>query len=290
MVTLLSHSRLKLAGVILAWALIALLFWRAIVWLAAAAMVREQVTHAAVVLIFGLVFLLRDRPGGNPLALSFGPRARLFYVGACGCAAFAGLLQEPAFMLFGLGFLAGAILLFVLGDVVFQVALGFSLAFAGFTMVSVIFPLADWPLRVFAGNTAGWFFGLLGHPVELEFARDPARLLLVSAGRGFVVAPECNGFGIISGCLLLAVLLVFSRRLRWLDKILIVILSPLIGLFSNALRIFFIVLLAPLAGDHYFVMHEAVGIVLFFGTLIFLWWLVDGLPERGRRNSGTWPG
>lgn len=27
-------------------------------------------------------------------------------------------------------------------------------------------------------------------------------------------------------------------------------------------------------------MHEGVGITLFFATLAFLWWLVDGLPER----------
>lgn len=278
-----SSSRSKLAGAAVAWVLVVLLFWKAIYWLAAAATVREQVSHAAVVLIFGLVFLLRERPGGNPLALAFGPRAKLFYLGACGSAALAGVFQEPAFMLLGLGFLSGAVLLFVLGDGASRVALGFGLAFTAFTLVSVVFPLADWPLRVFAGQTAEWLLGLLGQSVDLRFSGQPAQLILISAGRPFMVAPECNGFGIISGGLLLAVLLVFSRRLRWLDKAIVLLLAPLVGLLSNAIRIVVIVLLAPLVGDHYFVMHEAVGIVLFFGTLGFIWWLVDGLPERGRR-------
>jgi len=129
-------------------------------------------------------------------------------------------------MLCALGFLAGAVLLFVYGDPVFRPALGFGLAFSGFTFLSVLFPLADWPLR------------------------------------------------------LLALLLVFSRRLRVADKLAVLALAPMLGLFSNAARIFFIVLLAAAAGDNYRLMHESVGIVLFFGTLAALWWLDAGLPER----------
>jgi exosortase/archaeosortase family protein len=58
------------------------------------------------------------------------------------------------------------------------------------------------------------------------------------------------------------------------------LLAPILGLVSNALRILLIVLLAPAAGEHYLIMHEAVGITLFFATLAFLWWLVAGLPQR----------
>lgn len=263
-----------------AWAAVLLLFWRSLSWLTAAALVREQVAHAAIVLIFGLVFLLRDRPGGNPLVLRFGSRAMAFYAGACLCAGLAGLLHQPVFMLCGLGFLSGAVLLFVFGETVFRPALGFGLAFSGFTILSVLFPLADWPLRILAGKTAAWFLDILGQPAQLGFSGDPPRLILMTAGRPFEVASECNGFGIISGCILLALLLVFSRRLRMIDKLVMLALSPLLGLFSNALRILLIVLLAPAAGKHYFVMHEAVGITIFFGTLAAIWWLVAGLPER----------
>jgi len=272
--------RSKAIPALLAWALAALLFGRSLAWLATAAAVREQVSHAAIVLGFGLVFLLRDRPGGNPLALRFGRRACGFYAAACLCAALAAALDQPLLMVAGLGLLAGSILLFVLGEDVLRPAIGFALAFAGFTMISILFPLADWPLRVAAGRSAAWFLSLLGSPGQLGFAGEPARLILVHAGRPFEVASECNGFGMISGCLLLALLLVFSRRLRVLDKLVVILLAPILGLVSNAVRILAIVLLAPAAGEHYLAMHEAVGIALFFGTLGFLWWLVAGLPER----------
>lgn len=268
------------AAGLFAWAMAAVLFGRALAWLAAATAVREQLSHAAVVLGFGIIFLLRDRPGGNPLALRFGPRALGFYAAACLGAALAALLHQPLLMVAGLGCLAGAILLFVLGEDVLQPAIGFGLAFAGFTVLSILFPLADWPLRMAAGQSAAWFLSLIGTPVKLGFAGQPPRLIMVSAGRAFEVASECNGFGIISACLLLALLLVFSRRLRAADKLIVLVLAPILGLMSNALRILGIVLLAPAAGEHYQIMHEAVGITLFFATLAFLWWLVNGLPER----------
>jgi exosortase/archaeosortase family protein len=265
---------------IVAWTAALLLFGKSLWWLAGNALARDQIAHAAVVMIFGMVFLFREWPEAHPLVLSFGHRAAGFYAGACFGAALAGFLHQPLLMLCALGFLAGAVLLFVFGDPVFQPALGFGLAFSGFTFLSVLFPFADWPLRLLAGKTAMWFFGLLGDPVQLGLAAGPPRLILIAGGRPFEVATECNGFGIISGCILLALLLVFSRRLRVVDKLAVLTLAPLLGLFSNAARIFLIVLLAPAVGEYYRFMHEAVGIVLFFGTLAALWWLVAGLPER----------
>ncbi len=268
-----------------AWVGAAILFWKVLWWLAGTALAREQISHAAVVLFFGLVFLLREQAKPHPLVLRFGRWAGLFYGAACLCAALAAFFHQPLLMVCALGFLAGAVLLFVFGDAVFRPALGFGLAFSGFTLLSVLFPLADWPLRLLAGKTAMWFLSLLGDPASLGLAGEPPKLILVHAGRPFEVATECNGFGIISGCLLLVLLLVFSHRLRFTDKLIALALAPLIGLFSNALRILLIVLLAPMAGTHYLLMHEAVGIFLFLGTLIGLWWLVAGLPEMPGRKT-----
>ena len=278
------QSGKDIAVSIVAWAAAVLLFGKSLWWLAGTALAREQIAHAAVVLIFGVVFLLRDRAEARTLALGFGRRATGFYAGACLGAALAGFFHQPLLMLCALGFLAGAVLLFVFGDSVFRPALGFGLAFSGFTFLSVLFPYADWPLRLLAGKTAVWFFGIFGDPVQLGLAGDPPRLVLVNGGRPFEVATECNGFGIISGCILLALLLVFSRRLRVVDKVIVLALAPMLGLFSNAARISLIVLLAPAAGKNYQVMHETVGILLFFGTLAALWWLVAGLPERRRKS------
>lgn len=272
---------------IVAWAAALLLFGKSLWWLAGTALAREQIAHAAAILIFGLVFLLREWPETYQLALSFRRRSAGFYAAACFGAALAGFFHQPLLMLCALGFLAGAVLLFVFGDRVFRPALGFGLAFSGFTFLAVLFPFADWPLRLLAGKTATWLFGILGDPVQLALANDPPRLILIAGGRLFEVATECNGFGIISGSLLLALLLVFSRRLSIVDKLSVIALAPLLGLFSNAARIFLIVLLAPTAGEYYQFMHQAVGILLFFGTLAGLWWLVAGLPERHQdRRSG----
>ena len=262
-----------------------LLFGKSLWWLAGTALAREQIALSAVVLLFGLLFLLREQPEEHPLVLRFGGWGMTFFAGACLVAALAGIFHQPLLMLCALGFLAGAILLFVCGEAVFRPAMGFGLAFTGFTFLAVLFPFADWPLRLLAGKTATWIFGLLGDSVQLGLAENPPRLILINGGRPFEVATECNGFGIIGGCLLLALLLVFSRRLRVVDKIVVLALAPLLGLVSNAARIFFIVLLAPAVGDSYRLMHEAVGTILFFGTLVLLWWLVSGLPERNRRMT-----
>ncbi|MFA7345549.1 MAG: exosortase/archaeosortase family protein [Terrimicrobiaceae bacterium] len=279
------QSAWDIAISVVAWAGAILLFWKSLRWLAGTALAREQIAHAATVLIFGLVFLLRERPETTPVAMRFGRHATEFFAGACLGASLAWLLHQPLLMLCALGFLAGAVLLFVYGDPLVHLALGFGMAFSGFTFLSVLFPFADWPLRLLAGRTATWFFGLFGHPVQLGLAGDPLRLILVDGGAPFEVATECNGFGIISGCILLALLLVFSRRLRVADKLVVLALAPLLGLFSNAARIFLIVLLAPAAGKNYQFMHEGVGILLFFGTLAVLWWLVAGLPERRQSPS-----
>jgi len=268
-----------------AWAGAGLLFWKSLWWLAGTTLAKDQIAHAAVVLLFGLVFLLKERPGERPVALRFDKWAGVFFLGACLAAMLAGLLHQPLLMTCALGFLAGAVLLFFYGDSVFRPALGFGLAFSALTVLSLLFPLADWPLRLLAGKTAMWFLGLLGRSVQLGLEGYPPQLILISKGKPFEVAPECNGFGIISGCILLALLLVFSRRLRMVDKVAVLALAPLLGLFSNAARIFFIVLLAPWAGKYYFFLHETVGVLLFFGTLAGLWWLVAGLPERQDRDQ-----
>ena len=97
-----------------AWAGASLLFWKVLRWIAGTALAREQIAHAAIVLIFGLIFLLRERQDASPLALRFGQRAAWFYASACLAAVFAGLFHQPLLMLCALGFLAGAVLL--LGD------------------------------------------------------------------------------------------------------------------------------------------------------------------------------
>jgi len=270
------------------WVVVLLAFAPTIFWVGSVAVAHEQIRDAAVVLLFGVVILMRERRDPARWVFNFGRKGSAFLAGACLSAGAAGLLHQPLLLVPALGLLAGGILLFLFGDELIGIATGLSVSFAGFTILALIFSLSDFPLRLFAGRASMWLLDVFGGQAALGFAGDPAKLILISNGTPFEVAPECNGFGITSGCILLGLLLAFSKRLRVLDKILIVVLSPLLGLFSNAVRILLIVLLAPLVGpEGYGVMHEVVGIAMFFGTLGFVWWLVSGLPERGPQTKSA---
>ena len=89
---------------VVAWAGALVLFWKSLLWLAGTALAREQIVHAAIVLLLGLIFLLRERPEATPVVLRFGRRATGFFVGACFGAALAGILHQPLLMLCALGF------------------------------------------------------------------------------------------------------------------------------------------------------------------------------------------
>jgi len=275
-----TQTRHSLAAA-LVWISALALFWNSLGWLAAAAFTRDQLGHAALVLIFGLVLILRDRRSPRPV-FRFERIGLGFLLAACLLAAAAGFFHNPVPVILGMGALAGAALLFIRGDAVWPTATGLAFAFSGLTVLAVFIPVADWPLRLLAGQLAAWMLALLGSPGSLVLAGTPPKLLLFHGERAFEVAPECNGFGIIGGCILLATLMAFSRRLSLPAKVASLVLAPVIGLFSNALRIIIIVLLAPLAKGHYFLMHEIVGTALFVGTLALLWKMVTRLPGSKR--------
>lgn len=270
----------KMVGIAL-WLAVLGVFAPSLLWITEVAVARAQLRDAAVVLLFGVIFLIRDRREPARWVLEFSRRTGFFVSGACLAAAASSVLHQPFLMMAAMGLLAGGLLLFLFGDEVAGLATGLAFSFSVFTFLAVVSPVADVPLRVFAGKATMGALDLFGAGAALGFLGDSAKLILMVNGRPFEVAPECNGFGITSSCLLLACLLATSRRLRWLDRSLMIVLAPLIGIFSNTLRIIIIVLLAPAVGSSgYHVMHEAVGIVLFLSTLFFIWWLVAGLPER----------
>lgn len=276
----------RLADVLL-WAAVLAVFAPSLVWIAQVAISREQVRDGVAVLFFALVCLMSEDGRTAGWTVRFGWWAVVFVTGACVLAGVAGVIHQPLPLMVALGLLAGGVVLYLFGDGVLPLATGLAVAFSGFVILAVLFPFADVPLRLFAGRAAMSFLDFIGRPSDLLLAGDPLRLVLVSGGRPFEVAPECNGFGITSSCLLLGLLLAFGRRLRVVDKVLVIVLAPLIGLFSNALRIIIIVLLAPVAGvSGYQTMHEVVGTVLFLGTLAGMWWLATGLPS-GRNPAGS---
>lgn len=193
------------------------------------------------------------------------------------------LLMIPSF---SCAVASGAI--FVFGDRVkrFVAALvGSFTLFQGFVLA---LPLLDWPLRGVAAQMSGTALKVFGREIEIRLyqLQEPA-LILLSNGKEFLVAPECNGFGVTVSSLLLALLLVIFRRIKLAAKISSFFLAGIIGLIGNTIRITIIVLLAPIVGEErYMLMHEIVGTIVYYGTLTFIWWMVLRLPSTAPRKAG----
>ena len=103
---------------------------------------------------------------------------------------------------------------------------------------------------------------------------DP-QIAMNVGGASYLVATECNGFGIISSCIVLsAILTFFGGNRSILKKGAIVIGSGLIGYILNSLRIVSIIAVAPLAGEKgYFYWHEAFGYFYFAVAMLVVIWL-----------------
>ncbi|MCD8483709.1 MAG: exosortase/archaeosortase family protein [Verrucomicrobia bacterium] len=100
-------------------------------------------------------------------------------------------------------------------------------------------------------------------------------LLLIVNDKPFHVAPECNGFGVMTSSILLTLLLIIHRQIGLLDKGLLLVGALTLAFAANILRIIIIVLLAPLVGtENYMLMHEIVGSITYYGCLIVIWLLI----------------
>ena len=147
-------------------------------------------------------------------------------------------------------------------------------AFAIFLVFILIFPGLDWPLRMLAGKWANGLFNWLGWESQLLLAHlenGETKLILTSNARPFEVAPECNGGGILSASALLAVLLAVYKKTSVWRGVILLLVSITLALIFNLLRILIIVFLAPHVGEHYFLMHEIIGISTLWIGLFVVW-------------------
>jgi exosortase len=182
---------------------------------------------------------------------------------------------------------SGAI--FVFGDRVKRFVAALVGSFTLFQGFVLLLPFLDWPLRGLAGQMSGTVLKLLGREIELRLYQleEPA-LVLLSNGQEFLVAPECNGFGVTVSSLLLSLLLVIFRRIKLSGKISCFFLAGVIGLIGNTIRITIIVLLAPIVGqERYMVMHEIVGTIVYYATLALIWWMIQRLPSIKEEEPTT---
>src|ERR1051325_3695583 len=169
-------------------------------WIGKRSVSAAQLHSGALLVLFAVAICLRD----TIQALRVEPNLNndglgLLFLGIA-CSWLAGHLpfaQLPlALFSFCLSF--AAIISFLFGHIgvrTFLPALG---GFFVFGLLVGMFPAVDWPLREIAGKYSASILNWMHVPVKLmPVPRHPPELLLSVKDKLFIVATECNGFGLL---------------------------------------------------------------------------------------------
>ncbi len=270
--------------------LIGLLYLPLLYWLGSMTIHTQQLLNGALLVLIALAICVRDavhdlRPapqinnqgiGLVALALGclwLGARWRpwlLPLVVLSACLSFAGVVS----------FLFGKI-----GARQFLPALG---AFFVFGMLAGLVPTLDWPLRAMAARYAGALLAAMGSPVKIALEQgQPPQLLLYVKDHIFVVATECNGFGLLTSALIVATILAFQNRMPWVEKLSLWAVSVPIAIGFNFLRIVSICLVAPRTTLPYGFVHETLGLVFYFLGLGLIWKVAGRCRPAARELPGA---
>jgi len=253
-----------------------------------------QIVNTGILLVILILYLvhdfrprLADREDSNPQSLLWGA-AGLVFGGVS-------LFSEPATLsllaLFvGTGCFLRAGLGVVLSRECGRLLNAVFAVFCLFGALLLALPLLDIPLRLVAGEWSAQLFAWLQQETDLGVVvrEGEPMLILVVNGRPFHVAAECNGFGLLGTSLILNAAFIVYRRVGWLDSVLLLFAGLFLAVVGNLVRILIIVWLAPVVGDHYMLMHEIVGTIVFYACLGLQWWLLVGFgrpPKQARSEE-----
>jgi exosortase/archaeosortase family protein len=257
--------------VALVWGCTAVLFWPAFSWLTQRTLAHDQLKQAFLLLAFALVYLLREKQLPLQLDLSGHAKANLLIGYALMAAAI--FFKQPLAALGACCFVLAGFIFYLWGTNVRRIAYALIAASAVFVCLTLVISKFDWPLRLLAGLFSAMGLGQMDPGVSLYLIYAPGPHLLLQKGTlTFEVAPECNGFGIVASCVLLAILLLLTGNRPWLSKAVRILAALVLGILMNVVRILTIVLLAPHAAHHYSLMHEAVGYITLLLALGAVWW------------------
>ncbi len=272
------HDIALAAGLLI---LTAVIFWPAVRWLTTLTFAHEQLKQS-----FFIVLLLGGWIAWEKRAtLRFAPQvsngAISWLFGSYVLAAGAVYLQHPLLILAGLVAAAGGIVNYAFGGRAFRRTLPLLSVFALLILFVLLFPILDWPLRQMAGIESARFLKLLGFASQLAVSTGPTdKLILIANGQSFLVATECNGFGLITSSLLLGTMLLLYRQAAWWRFPLLLPGCIVIAFVFNFLRISTIVLLAPRFPHHYAGLHEIAGLIALYSGLGAVWWLTGRKATR----------
>ena len=246
-------------------------------WLSHQAVRHAQLLDALLVLGLAVAALLMQRGNGLRFECRFKVTATARLAAAFVLVALAMLSHAAWLVLAGFCLALSAWVLALFGVKASRMATALIAAFTAFILLVLAMETLDWPLRIMGGRYAGWLLHLIGYHVQLALmAGGDWKLLLLVNGKPFVVAPECNGFGLIGSAILLSILLTTYQRLGWVDKAISVLAAAFLGSLGNTLRIFVICVLASKAGAHYGLLHESAGLLFYWLSLGLIWWLSWG--------------
>ncbi len=271
-------------------AVVAFTFLPVTSWLWDQTVTHEQLLHAFIILGLALVFLIYDNREDLKPQLKFGPGAGVLLASGLVLAVVAAISHITFLVLPGLILSIAAALLYVLGRRAARFITALLGAFSLYVFLALFMPLLDWPMRTLAARGSAWLLAALGKNAELALAKgsdEGPMLLLLTGNQPFHVAAECNGFGVLAASLLLTLLLVLFKKIAFVDKLLLLVSAAICAFLFNYIRIILIVFLAPVVGgDHYFLMHEIVGVLAYYGCLLLIWWVISGFQGQTVEKTG----
>lgn len=272
---------------LLAWGLVAAtaaVFWPVTRWLVAETAARAQIRQTAILLgaAAGLVVWQHReelRIKGDLCNRTLGLVAAAF-----AAVAVAGLTGWSWLVLPGFALALAGCLQALFGTEGYRFFRPLVAGVAALFAIIVAFPVLDWPLRELAGVGSGVVLQHLGLAPNLTLTgtvQDP-QLVLSVAGGHFLVATECNGFGLITSGALVAILAGGIAGRRWWTIAALVPAGLVIGFAFNLLRILVISTTARYLPGHYDLLHEAAGIVALWAGLGLIGWIAWRPARDGR--------
>ena len=263
----------------------AVVFWPAARWLASQTFAREQLKQSFFVVVLAGIWIAWEKRAALRLDLQISNLTLGWLFASYALAAGAIFFDTPLLILAGMVAAAGGLVNYVFGGRAFRRTLPLLSVFALLILCVLLFPVLDWPLRQMAGVEAARLLKSVGLASQLAVdVGPPVKLLLLTKEQTFLVATECNGFGLITSALLLGLIRLLYRRAAWGWYLVLLPLCVAVAFVFNFLRISGIVLLAPRFSTSYHTLHEIAGLIALYAGLGVVWALTSwrGLARQTR--------
>ena len=263
---------------VLAWGLVvatAVVFWPVTRWMVAETVARQQIRQAFILLAAAAGLVAWQHWGELRIRGDLCNRTLGLLGGAFALVGVAAVSGWSLLVLPGLAFARAGCLQALFGAGGYRFFKPLVAGVVAFSVIILVFPILDWPLRQLAGVGAAKVLQAMQVAPQLTLAgtAEAPQLVLSVAGGHFLVATECNGFGIITSGALLAILAGGIAGRRWWSIAALVPVALATGFAVNVLRILTISLSAQFFPGRYHQMHEVVGTLALWLGLGVVGWL-----------------